>query len=314
MNSKYVKNIIWGIDPFEESLPSRSQLISVLQRLAEEENAFIEPVYVLNLAFDEAQAPEMDRTQLVQYREAAEKAANECVKEIRSKHFLPARVLAVDDSSAVSLVQTLVNYASSKKALFIGVSTHARHGLSRLFLGSFVETLLLHSYLPVITVSPECLKNVQQNQILFATDFSESSAEAYKNILSFAKTLNAEIVLLHILPRRMEPILQAGAYLFSGSWVSTPEYLTEEEGSRRQMADRWAEKAQMRGVKIKIHFQPAQNTTSEAILEQAKSQNVAWIAMAAESGSVTSALLGSITRQVVRDSNCPVYVVRPEGT
>jgi nucleotide-binding universal stress UspA family protein len=51
-------------------------------------------------------------------------------------------------------------------------------------------------------------------------------------------------------------------------------------------------------------------SVTESILIHAKEKKAKFIIMAAESGPVASALLGSITRQILRTAPCPVLVCR----
>jgi len=229
------KKIIWAIDPFEETIKSRAQLITALKHISNEQEAVVEPVHVLKLSLENEEDSEIAQSQLSEYKYGAERATQEVLKDIRGLQFLPPRILMVEDSSPAGMTKALVDYATATHSLLIVVGTHARHGLPRLFLGSFAETLLLHSQqMPVITVGPECLSRTQQNQILFATDFKEGSAQAYQRVLNFAKNLKAEITLFHVIPHGIEPILQSGMYLLSGGWVSPPDYPSEKEDLRRK--------------------------------------------------------------------------------
>jgi nucleotide-binding universal stress UspA family protein len=48
---------------------------------------------------------------------------------------------------------------------------------------------------------------------------------------------------------------------------------------------------------------------STAITSLAREKKVGWIAMEGQSGPIAAALLGSITRQVIRTAPCPVWVI-----
>jgi nucleotide-binding universal stress UspA family protein len=311
MKSQFTKKIIWAIDPFEKPLKSRSQLISTLGRISKEQKAVVEPVHILDFSLETKSSFKRSQFQYNQYREGAKKATEAALKGIQGIQFLPARILMVEDSTPKETVQILVDYATQTQALLFVVGTHARRGLPRLFLGSFSETLLMHSHIPVITISPDCLINAGQNQILFATDFSKVSSLAFQKVITFSKNSNADLTLFHVIPHPIEPLVQSGTYLISGGLVSTPDFMKKNEETTRKLADKWKKIAQDKGVKIKVQIDSSRGSISELILKLAREQNFGLIAMSAESGTVSSTLIGSVAREVVRRSPCPVWVLRP---
>ena len=314
--SESSQKIIWAIDPFEDTLKSRPQLLTVLEQIANRQKGAVEPVHVLNFS------PEADGEFLIaqpvfgqypdfsHYRDAAEKTIHSLVKEVPGIEFLPARILMSEKSALVELVQTLIDYAVKTHAVQIVVGTHARKGISRVFMGSFAETLLLHSPLPVITIGPECLDHLQRGQILFATDFGDGSADAFRSLIRFAKDRGLGVTLFHVIPQRIEPLFEAGSYILSGTSISMPNYLSEEESQRRKLAEQWVVEAQQAGVEVQVHFEFGKGNIVDLILKQSKRGNSAWIAMAAESGALKSAVIGSMVREVVRQATCPVWVLR----
>ena len=124
--------------------------------------------------------------------------------------------------------------------------------------------------------------------------------------------MSAEMTLFHVIPHSIEPVLQSGTYLLSGGWVVPPEAVSEKRIRPRKLADRWVSEAKEKGISVKIHFDSSRGNIAELILKQARSKKFGWIAMASESGAVSSALVGSITREIVRQSPCPVWVMREE--
>ncbi len=326
MTKNHVENrIIWAVDPFEEPLKAQAAIISTLRDLSRRQKAVVEPVHVLNFTMDEAQGFKMAQHQFEKYKQGATQAVLENVKDLRTDTiaFMPPRVLMLEDSAPALMAKTLVRHAGSIHAHLIVVGTHARHGIPRLVLGSFTETLLLHSQVPVVAVGPECAAHTHSTHgdqtthpehLLFATDLESNSFKVFQKVLEFAHESHLKITLFHVTSLGIDPVVQSGAYLLGGGWVPTQDELGDQQGAYRarkqKVAEEWIQEAQKHRVDTDVHFDSGQGPISDLILRHARTQKSSWIAMAAESGAVKSALIGSITRQVVRQAACPVWVAR----
>jgi nucleotide-binding universal stress UspA family protein len=191
----------------------------------------------------------------------------------------------------------------------IVMGTHSRKGLSRLFLGSFAESTLLYARVPVMVVGPHSELKGFKN-ILFATDFGDKSNSTFQKVLLLAKDWGANLTIFHSVSHPVEPVIQAGAFLLGGGWIDLPEYMTQVEAMNRKQAERWNTLAENQGVKVKVVFVPSGGNVSHSIVDYAQSHEVGLIAMNAESGPLASTFIGSISRQVVRNAYCPVWVFR----
>jgi len=88
------------------------------------------------------------------------------------------------------------------------VETHGRTGAERLLLGSAAEQIFRLSPVPVMTVGPDVPPERAAvgalDRILFATDFSPTSAAALPFAVELAKMNRSRLLLLHALPKRRE--------------------------------------------------------------------------------------------------------------
>jgi nucleotide-binding universal stress UspA family protein len=309
--TKAKRRIVWSIDPFEERSEGRSHVIETLHELSKQ-GAMIDPVYVLspeeydvNVAFN---AP-----WLKQIRPSVEKVLNHYLKDNQIGNIGRPQILIERRPSLRRAVGTLINYAEKSKADMIVVGTHAKKGISRFFLGSFAETLLLHSKIPVLVVGPHSefpLHERKTQNILFSTDFGTASFPTFKKVLALAKAHHAKVTLFHCLPHPIEPVIQSGVYLLGGGFVSFPEYVLQDEERKQKMCEKYVAAGKKVGVAVDVNINPGHGNTANAIIEQAQLGKTDLIAMAAESGAFSAALIGSVTRQVVRAAPCPVWVLR----
>jgi nucleotide-binding universal stress UspA family protein len=309
MPKKEKKNIVWSVDPFEEASETQSQISIVLKKLLQQ-GASIHPVYILSL--DEYQTElEWNAPWSKQIQPTTQRILNNYLEKTKLPELKPPQVIIEKRPSLKKAVRALTNYAEQIHAQTILVGTHAKQGISRFFLGSFAETLLLHSKVPVLVVGPHAESpQGTAEKILFATDFGPSASLTLKKVLHLAKAQQAEITLFHCLPHPLEPFVQSGVFLLGGGYLSFPDYLTQDEQRKRQIAQRYQTSAKKQGVVMNLEFHPGRGSTAEAIIQQAQKEKSTLITMAAESGAVTTTLIGSITRQVVRSACCPVWVLR----
>ena len=138
--------------------------MATLAAISKEQKAEVEPVHVLDFSLQKEEF-KVEQAQVSHLRNAAKKAAEDSLKDVKGIKLLPPHVIMIQDSSPKGRAQALVEYANETHALFIVAGTHARHGLPRLFLGSFAETVILHSDIPVITICPECLAPTSHHDI-----------------------------------------------------------------------------------------------------------------------------------------------------
>lgn len=99
--------------------------------------------------------------------------------------------------------EAVMRLANEVGAYMIVMGTHARHGLSKLALGSCAEGVIHHAQCPVITLGPKVKKTATRvlniGTIVFATDLYHDTAEKAGVALEFAKDTGAKIYMCHVL-------------------------------------------------------------------------------------------------------------------
>jgi nucleotide-binding universal stress UspA family protein len=152
--------------------------------------------------------------------------------------------------------------------------------------------------------------NQKKMHILIPNDLMNPGAPFLSRALDLAETLQAKVTLFNAVPQPIQDVMNSGVYLLSGGWVPAPVYLQNERDEQQNTADTVLERARKRHIDCGSVVDYTAPSIVDAILKQARDTHVSFITMAAESGPVASALLGSITRQVVRSAPCPVLVFR----
>jgi nucleotide-binding universal stress UspA family protein len=139
------------------------------------------------------------------------------------------------------------------------------------------------------------------NRILIATDGSASSREAVEVGLDLAAEHEAEVLIVHV-----APLLDVYPWSGVGATSAFPHELTDVD--REPLID--AEQlAKDRGIEVDTRL--LRGTPVDEIVAFADSEDADLIVIGSRGhGAVASALLGSVSRGVMRETRRPVLVVR----
>ncbi len=307
--------VVWAVDPFIQETAYLRAAARAIHEISRTVSLIVQPVYLLSSEFPTIRMLLEDPGQLLQdLRAQGQARLAEALRPRRSGEgplipgLLPLRLLPEDLGRRRSGVDEVHAYAEGQHARLIVASTHARRGLARIFLGSFVESLMLGARTPLLVVNPECEPTGTYQNIVFATDFSDESFKAFLGALRLAQDLGSELLLFHKLGFIPVP---SPSFAYS-AYPLYNEVFERESLTRRQDAQNWAEIGQKAGVNVQVWIdEDLVASVADSILAVAD-RYPGLIAMASHSGRVQSVLLGSTTRKVVRASRCPVWVIHPE--
>jgi len=312
LNDRFkMKKIIWSIDAFEEKEDLQEKAARVLGVFQNKTYAQIEPVFVLGST--EMNWPVDYSTDWMREFQTNLRAHLEDVLLTTGfPHILTPKILVEPLASTSAAVETLLDYSVKQNADMIIVSSHGRKGLDRFFLGSFAETLLVHSSIPILVIGAGIKVEPQFSKILFPTEFGEYSREVFRRSISAAKQMNATVTIYHAVPMPARIVMDTGYYpsLYGveGEMVSLEDFLRIQSDQQTKRAQSWAEWAKTEGVHCEIRVETAGEPVDNLICRQAVVENCDLIIMEGQSGPIKVALLGSIARNVVRAAACPVLV------
>jgi nucleotide-binding universal stress UspA family protein len=302
--------IVWAVDAFPDQLELHVKTATALAALFPHSKIF--PVYILSQeSFTERGFSTFLKPAL---KPMALKAVRGLLSQFNSLNLQKPRVLLEDSASRPACARKLLRFAEKIKAGQIALGSHARRGFSRLFVGSFSESLLEHSRLPVLVSGPVSQElSAPPNVIVFPTDFSPANDPAFREVLNLAQSSHAELHLFHKTTYPFDPFVQGGGQLLGGGWVLFDPFLGADDELQAQ-AQKWLNEAAGRGIKTHIISENFREPTSQAIVEYVShiGDRSALVAMPFHDtrvGTVAGALLGSVTRDVIRACPCPVYLL-----
>jgi nucleotide-binding universal stress UspA family protein len=308
--------IVWAIDAFPDQMELQLKTASALKNIFP--NNPIHPIYVLSEeSFTERGFSGFLKPAL---KPMAFKAVLQLLSEVRffnsNLNLRKPRILIESSASRAACARKLLRYTRKIGAGIIALSSHGRHGISRFFVSSFSNSVMDSTSLPLLFMGPSAERlRSKPRVIVFPTDFSPACERAFDAILHLAKWMEAEIHLFHKTVHDLDPIAQSGVTMLGGGWVSVEAYLDQEASQHGSEAKAWIERAERMNVQTRFISEKFREPISEAIVEyvSALDEPPALIAMVSQTGPLASAFLGSVTRDVIRLSPCPVYIA-PRAT
>jgi nucleotide-binding universal stress UspA family protein len=124
------------------------------------------------------------------------KLAEKRFKKFLEKEYLEG-VKVVPLIKHFKVFKEINSIAEEVNADLIIMGSHGVSGLKELLMGSNTEKVIRFAKAPVLVIKSE-LKDVDFNDIVYATDFSETSIKAYQKMLATLSFLNAKKHLLYV--------------------------------------------------------------------------------------------------------------------
>jgi len=218
----------------------------------------------------------------------------------------------------VTLLEGMINEALRDHVLLteidlVVMTTHGRGPLSRFWLGSVVDALVRQVPVPVLLVrpqepAPDLAREQAFHHVLIPLDGSPLSKEVLERTITFGKMMPIEYTLF----QAINPVIfgyMPGTYAPALDEQTLEQWRADGRASLEQVADH------LRAEGLTVHTEVVIDQPAVAILDYVRHHNVDLIAMATHGRSeVSRLLLGSVADKIVRGSNVPVLLYRPQHT
>lgn len=314
--------ILWAVDPIDPEPAlirhSQSLLTAITQRIRTGATPFrveITPVHVLTEIPDSWFSGSSDHNPMSSAQVALDRLL--ASTPLDSGIFRPLVLIPAESSGSREAAEKICQRARQDGHDLIVTASHGRRGYERLASGSFAEELLLAAPVPVLIAGLETAPSVRESfdQLLFATDLSLESHQAFQRFLPLAKALGSSVKIYHSLESHIEQIAAAGASGGMVPWLgaeSAAQLLESEKWEILKRLEDWRNEAIARGVPCSFEINQGAGNLAQQILECADRNHVSMVALASLSGRLSSTLFGSVTRELVRSSHLPAWVLHEQ--
>ncbi len=304
MKSLSKKNqIIWSVDPTQNPADAKN-VIKELKIWAKRLNCDVQPVTIFSLSTLNLPM-EMSFLWKDKLKEIAQKSMIQYLKKTQAKGFLPPDLVFISSQSNRKMATEMAKYAEVKNAQLVFANTRAMKTWKSFRMGSFAETLVATSRVPVLLLNPSALVSTKIPSILLPTDFSLTSKDALVKLEPWVKAFNSKILLYN---QVQTPNINLADFNGIGQTEGLNLELKNVEKLRLRKGAEWMSLLQSQNIKSSLLVERQQKYLAADILEAARKNKVSLIALVNRSGPVTQALLGSVARDILLYAKCPVLI------
>jgi nucleotide-binding universal stress UspA family protein len=256
----------------------------------------------------QAPSPDTEHTSFTAYLHGVEERINQSgVPAVRSA------VSTASEVRLASIGREISRYAEEINAGLIVLTTHGRSGVRRVVMGSVAEDVVRSCHTPVLLVKPQTGAPPRSEEpllfrhVLVPLDASPFSEEVLTDAIELGQLGDADYTLLNVL---RPPILYA---LPIEPWLLPIDEATlnvEQSGMAAYLI-RIADRLVTRRFRARPALILGSDVTG-AILHYVRQTKVDLVAMTTHGrGGLSRMLMGSVARQLVRESPVPVLLFRP---
>jgi nucleotide-binding universal stress UspA family protein len=300
--------IVWALDPYADVKKTWKRAAQVVRALQRSRRCSVQPVYVLGAEGLNWVSP-LNATEADRFVPQVQKKMSAVLERLGLRDaVLPPRVIVSRHYSVRQDVAELVRFADRWSADLVVINTHARTGMRGMVLGSFAETLLFRAKFPVLFVSPHTREIKSLKRVLMPTDFSPGSRRVLKDLAGVLRRTAATVTLYNRIPYPIQAFADAGVTLAGGGWLSVDEFVASDQRAREKLAAPFGKMIRAEGIKCEVLVAEGESRISDDIMRVAGRQKADVIAMGSEVGPLSQWLIGSMARNVIRESDLPVLV------
>ena len=299
--------IFWLVDPFSKTPELQRSAALALHLYTEYGECQVFPIYFFSAYLTGEYPLSLPPGLISEIKNTGQDKLNKITQNIPIHDLRPLHIVArpyISMRDSVDYLHRITRKLSSVE--LIVTSTHSRKGLKRLFMGSFAETLMLHApEIPILFINPYWRRMSDLKKVVYPTDFSPQSKEAFLSFLPIAQRLKSTITIIHKLVFAWPPALMVS--LDVGPFYE--KAIESEIESKKREGKIWTEEANKYGIKANCFIDHhEENSVIDSIITYTKTRR-ALIALAAQSGPFTTTIFGSTTRSLIRQSINPIWVI-----
>lgn len=302
-------DIVWAVDPFNNDETLLRAAAWTIKTLVKGTGRTVRPVFIWGLQVSRFPTLKIGQARIIEMQIRGQQAMTDILSSMQIEGLAPLTVRTCAYDGIRSCTQELVALARKQSAGLIVVATQSRRGVSRLVLGSFAETLVLSSEVPVFVIHPTRRRTPEFKSILLPTDFSDSLGPCLAQVLDMATSRKARIFLYHKVGSDRWPTV-------GNIFAATGEKRTAGHNAQVRMARiralPWIRLAKKRGVTVELVLErKPEGSLAHSIVAEAIRRHC-MVALASRTGGRSTFLMGSTIRKLVRECQSPVWILHPK--
>ncbi len=293
------KNFIVALDGSECAMHALQLALSLAK--AEGSNVTVCSVADPSPVYGTAGPPTLIEDELAAIHAHAEHVVDDALEKARAAGITTEGIVLSGEP-----VYEIVSYATKTRAEAIVVGTHGRSGFRRFFIGSIAEGVLRSAAVPVLTVRAQAQLEILPPKgglikILVPVDGSECSLQALDIAADFAGSLNAEIIVCHVVD------LAKAARLSGGQAQLVQGFLEELQSEGKTILAAALARA---GERVTASSRIAEGIPVDEIERLAADIRPSFIVIGSHRRTgISRLMMGSVAEGVVRGAPIPVMVV-----
>lgn len=204
------------------------------------------------------------------------------------------------------VVNIFLQSLSSSAAECVALFSHGRSGISRWVMGSFAESLLWRSTVPLLFFPKTWSSKSSNRSILFSTDFSEDSARQLEYFLS--KFPAEKITIFHSVHF---PVPYAA---FEAPPQFSPDFFDQQESRAKKQFELWQKRFSSFSTLLEFVVQSSKVgfLSGDEILSMASKRKVDMVVISAQADVLQRFFFGSAAFDLFRKNRLPIFVFGPK--
>jgi nucleotide-binding universal stress UspA family protein len=231
----------------------------------------------------------------------------ERISKLSKNYLLKPQLLLSKSPDPEDKFETLNKYLSTLQPEWVLLNSHQRKILGRFFIGSFAENFLDNSNYPcLILPSSYKFQNVFE-KVLFPTSLEDQEKLFFNKIVKGQLGFLPKIFLLSKLFRPVDAFAQSISTAMGGGWVTVESYNQMVLADKEKKAQDWMEEVP-KDQKLGWKIDDSTKDFTETVMDSVSKEKIDLVVMPSYATSLEANWLGSYSRELIRNSNLPLYV------
>lgn len=200
--------------------------------------------------------------------------------------------------------QKIPSLATTLDASTIVMATRGLRGAAHRLIGSTAESVIRHSPVPVVTLSPNCITptTAHADRVLTPVSSLDWPASGYLRLRKIIRDLESQVTMMHVVSMH--------DHMFSSSFHASPMLVTTYELAERkkelEKIGLQIDKKNATGMETVLQF----GDPAKEILQEAQPEKYGWILMGAKRHKLFSRFRESNAYNVISQAKIPVISIR----